>query len=438
MTVAADLNRRQSHGQCAPTAPNVFRYVGEEPPEHCSRATLGLPLDLEEALTVALAGAQRLLDVVVVNERPFVVMAGLGFDAEMVAGAGKGLKRRAGWAAYAVCALRHLWDRPTRVVLRADGGPPLRRWASAVIVANLGTLQGNVALLPDAAPDDGVLDVAVLPAWGLIGWPGLAADVLLRRKSAQLTRLTCRDLVVDARRARPWEADGDAIGLTRQLRFSVQAQSLLVRVPAGPAPHGQHGPGCLPRVRRGVPGRPHPGGISGTRGLPAPRGVRQPAGQAGDGDGRHGKSEQSASIRSLAASHGLSRRSGRARAWLPGRAWPAGVRALRWVVLAVRARAFSSPWPATRSSTSPCPRSAGSSARRPAACGGPSAATPSHSRRCRWWCKGPHRSRPLAARQVLTGSDQCGSAMHRSPPPHQVTGVSSSRSCCRRPGGCRA
>ena len=34
MTLAADLNRRQSHGQCAPTAPNVFRNVGEEPLEH--------------------------------------------------------------------------------------------------------------------------------------------------------------------------------------------------------------------------------------------------------------------------------------------------------------------------------------------------------------------------------------------------------------------
>lgn len=156
----------------------------------------------------ALTGAQRLLDVGVINERPFVVMAGLGFDAEMVKGAGEGLKRHAGWAGYAVCALRHLWDWPTRVVLRADGGPPLRRWASAVIVGNVGTLQGNVALLPDAAPDDGVLDVAVLTAWGLIGWLGLAADVLLRRKSAQLTRLTCRELVVDARRAR--RASGSA------------------------------------------------------------------------------------------------------------------------------------------------------------------------------------------------------------------------------------
>jgi YegS/Rv2252/BmrU family lipid kinase len=207
---------------------------------------LGLPLDLDEALAIALTGAQRRLDVGVVNERPFVVMAGLGFDAEMIASAGEGLKRLAGWAAYAVSALRHLWDRPTRVVLRADGGPPLRRWASAVIVGNVGTLQGNVRLLPDAAPDDGVLDVAVLTAWGLLGWLGLAADVLLlRSKTSRLTRLTCRELVVDARRARPWEADGDVIGLARQLRVSVQAQSLLVRVP-GRAGASRSGRSALP------------------------------------------------------------------------------------------------------------------------------------------------------------------------------------------------
>jgi YegS/Rv2252/BmrU family lipid kinase len=194
---------------------------------------LGLPLDLEEALAVALTGTQRRLDVGTANGRPFVVMAGIGFDAEMLAGASEELKKRAGWAAYAFSGLRHLWDRPTRVVLRVDGGPPLRRWASGVIVGNVGMLQGNVRLLPDAAPDDGVLDVAVLTAWGVVGWLGLLADVLLlRRKTARLTRLTCRELVVDAGRARSWEVDGDVIAATRRLTVSVRPKSLLVRVPA--------------------------------------------------------------------------------------------------------------------------------------------------------------------------------------------------------------
>jgi diacylglycerol kinase (ATP) len=52
-----------------------------------------------------------------------------------------------------------------------------------VIIGNVGSLQGNVRLLPDAVPDDGVLDVAVLGAQGWTGWVRLAADVLLRRKT---------------------------------------------------------------------------------------------------------------------------------------------------------------------------------------------------------------------------------------------------------------
>lgn len=193
---------------------------------------LGLPLDLDHALAVALDGAQRRVDVGIANGRPFIVMAGLGFDAELLATVSEELKKRAGWGAYALSALRHLWHLPTRVVLRADGGPPLRRWASGVIVGNVGSLQGNLRLLPSAVPDDGVLDAAVITAWGLIGWLGLLADVLmLRTKTAQLTRLTCRELSVSGGRARPWQIDGDVMGTTLQLSVSVRPGSLLVRVP---------------------------------------------------------------------------------------------------------------------------------------------------------------------------------------------------------------
>src|SRR3984957_4972678 len=108
---------------------------------------LGLPLSVDEALTVALTGSDRRLDVGTANDRPFVVMAGIGFDAEMLDGADERLKSRVGWAAYVLSALRHLRDRPARVTLRADGGPPRRRYASGVIIGNVGSLQGNIPLL---------------------------------------------------------------------------------------------------------------------------------------------------------------------------------------------------------------------------------------------------------------------------------------------------
>ena len=192
---------------------------------------LGLPLSLDEALTVALTGVDRPLDVGTANGRPFVVMAGIGFDAEMIEGTNEALKTRAGWAAYVLAALGHLRDRPTRMVLRVDGGPPRRYLASGVVIGNVGALPGNLQLLPDAVPDDGVLDVAVLAARGWTGWLRLAADVLRRRNSAQLSLLTCRQLTVDVGRPRSWEVDGEVAGRSRELRVTIRPGELLVRVP---------------------------------------------------------------------------------------------------------------------------------------------------------------------------------------------------------------
>jgi YegS/Rv2252/BmrU family lipid kinase len=197
---------------------------------------LGLPLSLDQALTVALTGSDRWLDVGMANGRPFVVMAGIGFDAEMLGGASEELKTRVGWAAYALSALRHLGDRPARVRLRADSGPPRRVRASGVIIGNVGSLQGGVRLLPDAVPDDGVLDVAVLTARGWVGWLHLAADVLLRRKTGRLVHLACHEVLVDVGRAWRWQVDGEVAGFTRRLRVTLQPGNLLLRVPATPRP----------------------------------------------------------------------------------------------------------------------------------------------------------------------------------------------------------
>jgi YegS/Rv2252/BmrU family lipid kinase len=197
---------------------------------------LGLPLDLDEALVVALTGADRRLDVGNANGKPFVVMAGVGLDAKMLDSASEQLKKRLGWAAYAVSALKHLRDRPMRVRLRADGGPQLRRRASGVIAGNVGWLQGGVPLLPDAEPDDGLLDVVVLTARGWANWLALAWHVLLRRgATGRVARGTFRELRIDLDRPQPWEIDGEVVGRTRHLVITVQKGQLLLRCPAGDA-----------------------------------------------------------------------------------------------------------------------------------------------------------------------------------------------------------
>ena len=176
---------------------------------------IGLPTGLDEALAVALGGVQQTIDAGRVNGTLFVVMAGLGLDAQMLIGASDPLKKRIGWFAYAISAARHLGDRPIRVTVSADGGRRRRMRASTLIVGNVGWLQGGLPLLPDARPDDGMLDAVVLIAHGLTGWLAMAADIVLRRPArGRIYRVQFAELQVTLDQEQPWELDGEVMGST--------------------------------------------------------------------------------------------------------------------------------------------------------------------------------------------------------------------------------
>ncbi len=142
---------------------------------------LGLPLDLRRAADVALTGQVRRVDAGTANGRMFIVMAGIGLDARMLTDTSEPLKKKLGWAAYAISVLRHLGDKPVRIRLTADGGPAVSTLASAVIAGNVGWLHAGIPLLPDAEPDDGKLDAAVISARGWGNWITLAASVMTRQ-----------------------------------------------------------------------------------------------------------------------------------------------------------------------------------------------------------------------------------------------------------------
>lgn len=193
---------------------------------------IGLPMGLDEALAVALGGVQQPIDAGRVNGTLFVVMAGLGLDARMLSGTSDPLKKRLGWFAYAISAVRHLGDRPIRVTVSADGGRRRRMRASALIVGNVGWLRGGLPLLPDARPDDGRLDAVVLTAGGLTGWLLVAADIVLRRPArGRIYRVQFATLQVTLDQEQPWELDGEIMGSARRLTVVAQPGALLLRMP---------------------------------------------------------------------------------------------------------------------------------------------------------------------------------------------------------------
>jgi diacylglycerol kinase family enzyme len=181
---------------------------------------------------VAIEGGRRRIDVGVVGDKCFAVMAGMGFDAQMLEGTSEVAKKHLGWIAYVGGAVKALRDRPMRTRIVLDGGAPMPRRARSVIVGNVGRLQGGVRLLSEATPDDGQLDVAILTPNNLSHWAALAWAVVRGRKSVPLMETyTAKRVEIFSNRAQPRQLDGDLIEPGKSLKISVKPKALLLCVP---------------------------------------------------------------------------------------------------------------------------------------------------------------------------------------------------------------
>jgi len=130
---------------------------------------LGIPKDIERAVTIGLGGRRRRYDVGRFAGERFGVMAGVGFDAQMIRDADD-LKDRIGRAAYLVSGSRHLREKPFKAAIDVDGTEWFSGRASCILVGNVGELFGGVEVFPDALPDDGKLELGVCTADGLVQW----------------------------------------------------------------------------------------------------------------------------------------------------------------------------------------------------------------------------------------------------------------------------
>lgn len=199
---------------------------------------LNIPLDEREALEVAFAGANRPIDVIDVTTdetRPdhFVVFAGIGMDAIILQDTNPELKRAVGSAAYFLTAARHANRPPVHATFTIDDREAFRRRAHVIVLGNVGNLQANIPLIPDAKPDDGLLDLLIASPRRAADWVGLLARVLTRRRHTdeRLDRMTGRKIRIDVAEGDHFELDGDPGGECHSLTAEVQPGALTVRVP---------------------------------------------------------------------------------------------------------------------------------------------------------------------------------------------------------------
>ncbi|PRI11264.1 diacylglycerol/lipid kinase family protein [Leucobacter massiliensis] len=214
---------------------------------------LGVPVgDTRAAFARVLAGASAPLDLGVVDLRTadgreerhgFVVMAGFGIDAQMIVETDDELKARTGWLAYVESLGRAaVGAEVVEFALRLDDAEPLAERAHTVLIANCGSLMGGITLLPDAAPDDGQLDLLVLRADDPAAWLGTMKNVMwdngLKRlitgaEQAQSSGSTAYLRAGRVRVALPaplvFELDGDEVGAVVEIDARILPGALRVR-----------------------------------------------------------------------------------------------------------------------------------------------------------------------------------------------------------------
>ena len=180
------------------------------------------------------------------DEHACMVVAGIGFDAGLVASTRPALKARVGWGAYALAAMENLGSPRMDLVLSLLDETGQRRMerlrARNLLVANGGRLPAGITLLPEARTDDGLLDVAAIDTVaGLAGWSSLARQVLppyaarYSEPSRSLGRVVLRrggEVAVQLSAPALVEVDGDLLAPTQGMRVRIDPGALLIRRPA--------------------------------------------------------------------------------------------------------------------------------------------------------------------------------------------------------------
>ena len=226
--------------RCAPSSPAPASRSGIIPAGtgNLLARNLDIPLYLRSAIDIALNGQDRAIDMVKVGgdgieDTHFMVMAGMGFDAAIMEGVNEDIKKKVGWVAYVISALKSLMFPAVRVEISIDGGEFTIHRARTVVVGNVGFLQAGMPLLPDAAIDDGLLDVVILhprqvPVLDPAGVAGAGQEPT---PTSSIDRHDRRAGADQAAADTPRQLDGDSIGAGRELRMECIHGRLLVRVP---------------------------------------------------------------------------------------------------------------------------------------------------------------------------------------------------------------
>lgn len=194
--------------------------------------------DYDGAMAGALIGAERKIDVVRARrsdpeqEQMFLVMAGVGYDATIMADTNEDLKDKVGWLAYVDAGIRNLPGKPVKATVAVDGKTVVRRGVRSVMVGNCGKVQGGLEIFPDAKIDDGLLDVVVLAPKGKLGWFSVLAGMVGKGKGpdTSVEYFQGKSVEITLDHNDDYQLDGDHEGEGKHVLMTIAPGALTLRM----------------------------------------------------------------------------------------------------------------------------------------------------------------------------------------------------------------
>jgi len=191
---------------------------------------LGLPSKPEAIARTIVQGPERAIHFGRLGEHHFVMMAGVGFDARVVAEMSTGLKNVLGKYAYVVGALRQLArHKPARFKIRLDN-ETVEAWGA--IIANGQRYAGRYVVAPKASLEEPSFQVVLFLRKGRIAnfFYGLAMVLGVLPRSRGVRIVEARAGHIEAPDSQPVQADGDPAGTT-PIDFRIAGRRLTLIVP---------------------------------------------------------------------------------------------------------------------------------------------------------------------------------------------------------------
>lgn len=192
---------------------------------------MNIPCDPIKACQVIRAGRVRAIDVGKADDQFFLLMAGVGFDAQVVKDVNQDVKRMLKDLAYVLTGIKTvLTYKPSCMTICIDGRTAVDGYF--VVVGNARYYAGRFSITKEASIEDGLLDVCVFKNGDIKSFARYITGVLLNKHAGfqDVELLRGRSVQIESEQPTFVQADGELIGKL-PMSFTVIPKALSVFSP---------------------------------------------------------------------------------------------------------------------------------------------------------------------------------------------------------------